>query len=123
MNAFSEFANMDTIGHRYVTQYPYLKGLNPTNIKVELDSTMGESAPSLTTIKYWVAEFKRGHTSYQDQHRNGPPNEVTTPEMVMKIYKLVLDDPRLDVSELADMVGISKSAVHSASSDIFSFQT
>ena len=113
---------MDKIGHRYVIQYPYLKGLNLTNIKAEQDSTMGESAPSFTTIKYWVSEFKRGRTSYQHQHRNGPPNEVTTPEMVMKIYKLVLDDPRLDVSDLADMVGISKNAVHSAFSDIFSFK-
>ncbi|EFN78432.1 hypothetical protein EAI_13701, partial [Harpegnathos saltator] len=65
----------------------------------------GESAPSFTTVKYWVAEFKRGRTS-------GRPNEVTTPEMVKKIHKMVLDDRRLKVRELADMVGISKSAVH-----------
>ncbi|EFN79567.1 hypothetical protein EAI_01260, partial [Harpegnathos saltator] len=35
-------------------------------------STLGESAPSFTTVKYWVAEFKRG----QDEHRSGRPNEV-----------------------------------------------
>ncbi|EFN88346.1 hypothetical protein EAI_02479, partial [Harpegnathos saltator] len=51
------------------------------------------SAPSFTTVKYWVAEFKRGRTSCQDEHRSGRPNE-------------------LKVRELADMVGISKSAVH-----------
>ncbi|KAJ8932713.1 hypothetical protein NQ318_016611 [Aromia moschata] len=41
------------------------QGLSPINIKVELDSTLGESAPSFTTVKYWVAEFKRdlpGHS-------------------------------------------------------------
>ena len=32
--------------------------------------------------------------------------------MVKKIPKMVLDDRRLKVRELADMVGISKSAVH-----------
>ena len=32
--------------------------------------------------------------------------------MVKKIHKMVLDDRRLKVRELADMVGISKSAVH-----------
>ncbi|EFN77796.1 hypothetical protein EAI_17364, partial [Harpegnathos saltator] len=42
----------------------------------------------------------------------GRPNEVTTPEMVKKIHKMVLEDRRLKVRELADMVGISKSAVH-----------
>lgn len=112
MNALSEFVNMEKISHRYVIQYFHLKGLSPTNIKAELDSTLGESAPSFTTVKYWVAEFKRGRTSCQDEHRSGRPNEVTTPEMVKKIHKMVLDDRRLKVRELADMVGISKSAVH-----------
>ena len=32
--------------------------------------------------------------------------------MVKKIHKMVLDERRLKVRELADMVGISKSAVH-----------
>jgi histone-lysine N-methyltransferase SETMAR len=79
---------------------------------VELDSTLGESAPSFTTVKYWAVEFKRGRTSCQDEHRSGRPIEVTTPEMVKKFHKMVLDDRRLKVRELADMVGISKSAIH-----------
>ncbi|XP_023218736.1 uncharacterized protein LOC111620945 [Centruroides sculpturatus] len=37
---------------------------------------------------------------------------MTMPEMVEKIHKMVLDDSQLKVQELADMVGISKSAVH-----------
>ncbi|XP_017480334.1 PREDICTED: histone-lysine N-methyltransferase SETMAR-like [Rhagoletis zephyria] len=103
---------MEKIGHRYVIQYFYLKGLSPSNIKAEIDSTLGGSAPSFTTIKYWVAEFKRGRTSCQEEHRRGQPNEVTTPEMVKKIQKAVMDDRRLKVCELADIVGISKSTVH-----------
>ncbi|MCP6755764.1 hypothetical protein NL533_29490, partial [Klebsiella pneumoniae] len=80
MNVFSEFVKMEKIVHRYVIQYFYSKGLSPTNIKAELDSTLGESALSFTTVKYWVAEFKRGRTSCQDEHRSGRPNEVTTTE-------------------------------------------
>ncbi|KYN30359.1 hypothetical protein ALC56_15335 [Trachymyrmex septentrionalis] len=102
---------MKKIGHRYVIQYFYLKGLSPTNIKAELDSTL-ESAPSFTTVKYWVAEFKRGRTNCEDEHRSDRPSEVAIPEMVKKIYKMVLGDRRLKVRELADMVNISKSAVH-----------
>ncbi|KYN36544.1 Histone-lysine N-methyltransferase SETMAR [Trachymyrmex septentrionalis] len=103
---------MEKIGHRYVIQYFHLKGLSPTNIKAELDSTLEESAPSFTTVKYWVAEFKRGRTSCEDEHRSGRPSEVAIPEMVKKIHKMVLGDRRLKVRELADMVNISKSAVH-----------
>ena len=58
MNALSEFVNMEKISDRYVTQYFHLKGLSPTNIKAELDSTLGEFAPSFTTIKYCLTEFK-----------------------------------------------------------------
>ena len=64
------------------------------------------------TIKYRVAEFKRGRTSCRDKHRSGRSNEVTTTEMVKKIHKVVLEDRLLKVRELAGIVGILKSVVH-----------
>ena len=59
MNALSEFVNIEKIGHRYVIQYFHLKGLNPTNIKVETDFTLGESASSFIRIKYWMASLNK----------------------------------------------------------------
>ena len=112
VNALSEFVNMEKIGHGYLIQYFYLKGLSPTNIKAELDFTLRESALSFTTIKFWVAEFKRDRTSHQDEYHSVRPNGVTTTEMVKKTHKMILDDCRLKVRELTDMVGILKSAVH-----------
>ncbi|KYN39707.1 hypothetical protein ALC56_05910 [Trachymyrmex septentrionalis] len=103
---------MEEIGHRYVIQYFHLKGLSLTNIKAELDSTLEESTPSVTIVKYWVAEFKQGRTSCEDEYRSGRPSEVAIPEMVKNIHKIVLGDRQLKVHELADMVNISKSAVH-----------
>ena len=90
---------MEKIGHRYVVQYFHLKSLSPTNIKSELDFTLEESTPSFTTIKYWVAKFKRGRLSCQDEHCSGRPNEVTTTVMMKKIDKMVLDDRRLKVCD------------------------
>ena len=78
-------------------QYFHLKDLSPTNNRADNN---------------WVAEFERGHTSCQDEHRSGRPNEVTTTEMVNKFHKIVLDDRRLKVRELTVMIGISKSAVY-----------
>ena len=89
-----------------------MEGLSPTNIKAALDSTLGEPAPSFTTITHWVAEFRRGRTSCQGENCSGRPNEVTTTEIVKKIRKIVLNDQRLKMRELADMVGNSKSAVY-----------
>lgn len=50
VNVFSKFVKMEKIFHCCVVQYLYLKG--PTNIKTELDSAQGESAPLFTTLKY-----------------------------------------------------------------------
>ena len=83
---------MEKIGHRYVIQYFHLEVLSAANIKAELDSTLGESALSFTIIKYWVAEFKRGRTSCQNEHRSDRPNELMTTEMVKEIHKMVLND-------------------------------
>lgn len=80
-------------------QYFNLKGLSSTDIKAELDSTLEQSAPSFATIKYWVAVSKRSRTIFK------------SPEIGKKIHKLVLNDLRLKGRELADMVGISKSAL------------
>ncbi|KAJ0182110.1 hypothetical protein K1T71_002832 [Dendrolimus kikuchii] len=70
----------------------FLKSPIPTDIKIELDSSLRESAPSFTTVKYWVAGFKHPHISCQDEHRSNQSNEVTTPETVKKIHKIILND-------------------------------
>ena len=49
---------MDKIECRAVIKYFVLKGLTPTQIKEEMDSTLGDSAPSLSTIKKLAADFK-----------------------------------------------------------------
>lgn len=43
---------MEKIDYRYAVQGFRSKGLAPTYIEAELDSTPGESAPSFTTVKY-----------------------------------------------------------------------
>lgn len=105
VNALSEFVNMELFGVQFERS-------QSKNIKSELDST----------INYWVAKFQRSRTSCQDEHRSGRSNMVTTPEMVKKINKLILDHRRFKVHELADMVDISKSATHrifTENSDMF----
>lgn len=65
----------------------------------------------LQQYNYPVVQFKRGRAVCQDEHRRGRPNDVTTLQMMQKIHKMILDDLRLKLRELADIVGISKSAV------------
>ncbi|GFS76249.1 histone-lysine N-methyltransferase SETMAR [Trichonephila clavipes] len=50
----------------------------PRQIKDELDSVYGDSAPSFTTVKFSAAEFKGGRKSLRDDERSRRPNTATT---------------------------------------------
>lgn len=68
-----------------------------------------------TTVKYWAVKFARGRPSCQNElakHHSGRPNEVTMPEIGNKIHEMVLDDSRLKMRDLTDLVRISNSTVY-----------
>lgn len=102
---------MEKSEKRAVIKYFYLKGLTPLQIKKELDSTLKDSSPSYSMVKQWVSEFKKGRTSTSDEPRSGRPVEVTTPEMIDKIHKIVVEDRRLKVSEIAETTRMSTERV------------
>ena len=47
------------------------------------------------------------------EHRSGRPVKVTTPEMIAKIYDMVLSDRRIKVREIVKATGISQGTVFS----------
>lgn len=62
----------------------------------------------MATIKNWLNEFQRGHTSVFNEPREDAPRTVTTEDdNVTKIYDFVLADRHLKVHE----IGISKDRV------------
>ncbi|XP_030760794.1 protein GVQW3-like [Sitophilus oryzae] len=102
---------MDKIEYRAVIKYLLLKGNTPTKIKHELDSVYGNSAPSFTTVKFWAAEFKRGRKSLGDDERSQRPKTATTDDNIAKVHQMVLDDRRIKVREIAEVMNISKERV------------
>lgn len=102
---------MEKIEYRAVIKFLFLKGNTPSQIKDELDSVYGDSAPSFTTVKFWAAEFKRGRRSLEDDERPGRPKTVTTNDNIAKVHQLVLDDRRIKVREIAEIMKMSKETV------------
>ena len=48
----------------------------------ELNSIFGAEAPSRTSVYRWYGEFNRGHSSLQDEFREGRPKSVVVPETI-----------------------------------------
>lgn len=98
---------MEKEQYRSAIRFLYLDGKTCEEIKDRLVDVYKDLAPSMTTVRYWFAEFKRGRTSVFDEERPGRPIEVTTDEMVNKVHDIVLSDRRVKVREIVEMLNIS----------------
>ena len=87
-----DFNNIET---RAVIKCIFLQGNAPKEIHAILIEILGEHALSYTTVKNWVAQFKRGDFSTCDALRPGRPKTVTTPEIIDQIHELILEDRRI----------------------------
>ena len=99
---------MDEIEYRAVIKYLLLKGNTPPQIKDELDSVYGDSAPSFTTVKFWAAEFNSVRKSLGDDECSGRLETATTDENIAKVHQMVLDDRRIKVREIAEVTNDSR---------------
>jgi len=91
----------------------FLQGKAPKEIHAILKETLGEHAPSYTTDKSWVTQFKRGDFSTYDLPRPGRPTTVTTTEIIDQIHELILEDQRISAKSIAEQLGNSREWVGS----------
>jgi transposase len=99
---------MDKIEYHTVIKFFVKEGLTPNEILSKFIKVNGDSFHLFSTIKKWAAEFKRSHTSLEDDPREGRPISATTPEVIEHVHNMVSDDRRMKVCEIAETTGISK---------------
>jgi histone-lysine N-methyltransferase SETMAR len=99
---------MEKIEYCAVIKFFVKEGLMPNKIYSKFIKVYGDSSPLFSTIKKWAAEFKRGHTSLEDDPREGRLKSATTLEIIGQVHDMVLDDRRMKVCETAETIGISK---------------
>ena len=69
-------------------------------------------------MEKWVAEFRRGRKSIEDDELSGRPKEAITNETVEIVHSQAMCDNRRNLQDIASEVGISFGAVQSILSDI-----
>ncbi|XP_050934319.1 zinc finger protein 280D [Lates calcarifer] len=77
-----------------------------------LKKAYGNEAMSRARCFEWHSRFKRGRTSLEDNERSGRPSTSTTPENVQEIERLVRQNRRITIKEIADTVNVSFGTVH-----------
>ncbi|XP_030003909.1 histone-lysine N-methyltransferase SETMAR-like [Sphaeramia orbicularis] len=103
---------------RAVIKYLHKKGMTPKEIHEDMVSTLGKECLAYSTVRKWVAEFKQGRTSTEDDPRSGCPKTSSSDEQVDAIHCMVLSDRRMTVQQIAKATDISVGSVHHVLTDI-----
>ena len=102
---------MEKIEYRAVIKYLNLKGLTPTQIHDDMVIILGDDAPSFATVKRWVADFKRGRSSIEDEPRSGRSSTASSQANIDHVHQMVMNDRRLTIRSIATVIGISHERV------------
>ena len=81
-----DFTKMEEEQYRSVIRFLFLEGRSGSEIKGRLDAVYGDFSPTIATVKIWLNEFHRGHTSVFDEPRSGTPKSATKENNVKKIH-------------------------------------
>ena len=100
------------IEFRAVIKFFTKEGAKAKEIHRRMADVYGDSSPKYSTVAKRSAEFIRGRDSLEDDPRPGRPANVISQEIINRVERLVLNNPRIKVAELASECGISNGSVY-----------
>ncbi|XP_018353100.1 PREDICTED: putative uncharacterized protein FLJ37770 [Trachymyrmex septentrionalis] len=87
-----------------------------------LTVAFGESTMSKTRVYEWYKRFKEGREDVEDDDRSGRPSTSITDDNVEQVKKMILENRRITIREVADDVGISFGSCQEIFSDVLSMK-
>ena len=91
---------------RMLIKHYFLREKTLSETKATLEKYYSDTAPSYGMVQKWFTEFRCGRTSTKTIPSPGRPNEITKPEMIIKIHDIILNAPHVKVREIAEIVSI-----------------
>ena len=98
---------MEKSEFRVLIQHYFLRGKTLPETKVKFDKLYLDSAPSYGMVQKWFTKLRFGRTSRKTIPMPCHPNQITTPEMINRIHDIVLNDPKVKVREITEILSIS----------------
>ena len=80
--------------------------------------TFGESTMSRTQVQFWYKWFNEGRENVNDNARCGRPSSSTTDENIEALKKMIFNNRRITIREVADDVGISFGSCQAIFTDV-----
>lgn len=111
------FIMSDYIGQRYCIKFCVKNGFSPTETFKMLEKCFGDECISRTTFFDWHKLFREGREQVEDVTRAPKPSTSTDPGHINQIKDLILENRRLTIRDLVDIVGISYGSVQTILKD------
>ena len=102
---------MENSGFRVFIEHYFLRGKTLSETKDKYDKYYLDSVPSYGMVQKWFTKLRCGRSSTEIIPSPGRPNEITTPEMISNIHDIILNDPKVKVRKIAEIVSISTERV------------
>lgn len=99
------------IEYRSVIKFLVLRKTQSEDIIMQLKEAYNDEAPSKATIYRWIAEFKGGRTSVEDEKRDGRPIEIDEKKLD-ELKEIVISDRRISKEHLCQSLNVSYGSVH-----------
>ena len=100
------------VEQRAVIRFLSSEGVRLNEIYRRMKAQYGKSCLDENGVFKRASSFKKGGTSVENEPRAGRPKEASTPAKVQAVDKLVREDRRLQVGEIAKSLDVSIGTVH-----------
>jgi len=87
--------NMDKFEKCAVIKYMFPKGMCGKAIHDNMLATLGDNAPAFSVVKSWLAEFKHGRNTVEDEHHSRGPKNAPSTENIQTVNDMLKKDSRL----------------------------
>jgi [histone H3]-lysine36 N-dimethyltransferase SETMAR len=96
---------------RAMILFAFKLGQNRTECFENLEKFFQDDSPSYATVSRWFKRFERKQWSLRDEPRSGRPIEVLTDKNIEMAAKLVKEDRRITIRQLAQELNVNYESV------------
>jgi len=98
---------MENVNFRFYIKTQYKLGKQAIEIFNQLKAVYNDQAPSYATVARWVALFKNGRESIEDDPRSGRPITGVTQDNIDAVRKVIVEDPHSTYNEIEAYTSLS----------------